>query len=177
MVNSLSYSSGMANKRDHQQLEKRRGRAAQMFGRGLPVPEVALRCQVARQVAYRWHDAWLDGGEAALASKGSAGPKNRLTAEQRQQIVEALLQGPAAQGYQTQLWTLPRTADLIESLTGVRYHPGHVWRILGDLGFSCQRPERRAIERNEEEVRQWKRTKWPALKKSAAAGPSDRFCR
>lgn len=155
----------MANKRDHQQMEKRRRRAAKMFGRGLPVAEVAQRCQVARQVAYRWHEAWIDGGEAALTSKGSAGPKSRLTSEQKQQVVDALLQGPATQGYQTQLWTLPRTADLIESLTGVRYHPGHVWRILGDLGFSCQRPERRAIERNEEAVRQWKRTKWPNIKK------------
>ena len=155
----------MAKKRDHQQMEKCRRRAAKMFEHGLPVAEGARRCQVARQVAYRWHDTWSDGGEAALASKGSAGPKSRLTPEQTQQIVTALLQGPAAQGYQTQLWTLPRTADLIESLTGVRYHPGHVWRILGDLGFSCQRPERRALERNEQAVRQWKRTQWPALKK------------
>jgi transposase len=155
----------MANKRDHQQMEQRRRRAAKLFGRGLPAAEVARRCQVARQVAYRWQEAWMHGGEAALASKGSAGPKSRLNSQQKQQVVDALLAGPAAQGYQTQLWTLPRTADLIESLTGVRYHPGHVWRVLGDLGFSCQRPERRAIERDEQAVRQWKRTKWPALKK------------
>lgn len=155
----------MANKRDHRQMEKRRRRAAKMFDRGVPVAEVARRSKVARQVAYRWHEAWMEGGEAALASRGAAGPKSRLTPEQKQQVVEALLEGPAAQGYQTQLWTLPRTADLIENLTGVRYHAGHVWRILGDLGFSCQRPERRAIERNEQEVQQWKRVKWPALKK------------
>jgi transposase len=155
----------MANQRDHRQMEKRRLRAAKMFERGLPPAEVSRRCQVARQVAYRWHDIWIEGGNRALASKGSAGPKSRLTPEQKQQIVDALLEGPAAQGYQTQLWTLPRTADLIESLTGVHYHPGHVWRILGDLGFSCQRPERRAIERDEQAVRQWKRVKWPALKK------------
>jgi transposase len=136
-----------------------------MFGRGLTVPEVAQRCEVARQVAYRWHEAWIEGGEGALASKGCAGPKSRLTLEQKQQVVDALLEGPVAAGYPTQLWTLPRTAAVIESLTGVRYHPGHVWRILGDLGFSCQRPERRAIERNEQEVRQWKRTQWPAIKK------------
>lgn len=150
-------------------MEKRRRQAAKMFGRGLPAPEVARRCHVARQVAYRWHDAWMEGGEAALVSKGSAGPKCRLTPQQKQQVVGALLEGPAAQGYQTQLWTLPRTADLIESLTGVHYHPGHVWRILGDLGFSCQRPERRAIERNDQAVRQWKRTKWPGLKKKRTA--------
>lgn len=155
----------MARQRDHARLERRRRRAAGMFERNLPVPEVARRLAVARQVVYRWHAAWEAGGPAALASKGAAGCKSRITAEQTQEIVEALLKGPAAQGYKTQLWTLPRTADLIESLTGVRYHPGHVWRILGHLGFSCQRPERRAIERDEPAIRQWKRVRWPALKK------------
>ncbi len=136
-----------------------------MFERNVPVPEVGRRLGVARQVVYRWHDTWKSGGEAALGSKGPAGAKSRISPEQTQQIVEALLKGPAAQGYKTQLWTLPRTADLIEKLTGVHYHPGHVWRILGQLGFSCQRPERRAIERDEPAIRQWKRRKWPALKK------------
>ncbi len=167
----------MAKKRDHHAMEKLRLRAATMFERGLPAPQVARRCQVARQVAYRWQDAWMAGGKAALASKGPAGPKSRLTPEQKQQIIQALLAGPAAQGYQTQLWTLPRAAALIERLTGIRYHPGHVWRILAELGFSCQRPERRAVERNESAIEQWKRVKWPALKKSAAAGPDDGFCR
>jgi transposase len=156
---------GMAKKRDHVQLERRRQRAARLFERNLPVPEVVRRLGVARQVVYRWHAAWKDGGELALASKGSAGPKSRITPEQTQQIVDALLKGPAAQGYKTHLWTLPRTADLIEDLTGVHYHPGHVWRILGNLGFSCQRPERRAIERDEVAIGQWKRVKWPEIKK------------
>lgn len=155
----------MAKQRDHAKLEKRRRRAAQMFERNVPVPEVVRRLGVARQVAYRWHAAWQTGGEAALASKGAAGPKSKLTAAQSREIVEALLKGPAAKGYKTQLWTLPRMAGLIEDLTGVRYHPGHVWRIMGNLGFSCQRPERRAIERDEKAIGEWKRVKWPALKK------------
>jgi transposase len=131
----------MAKKRDHAQLEKRRRRAAQLFDRNMPVPEVVRRLSVARQVVYRWHAAWKTGGQAALASKGAAGPKSKLTARQVQQVVDALLKGPMAQGYKTQLWTLPRMAALIEKLTGVRYHPGHVWRILGTWGFSCQRPD------------------------------------
>lgn len=146
-------------------MEQRRLRAARLFEKNVPVPEVVRRLGVARQVAYRWHQAWRAGGDSALASKGSAGPKARLILGQTEQIMEALLQGPMAQGYKTQLWTLPRVAALIKSLTGIRYHPGHVWRILGDLGFSCQRPERRAIERDEEAIRQWRRVKWPALKK------------
>lgn len=167
----------MAKKRDHAQMEKRRLRAARLFDDGVPVPEVVRRLGVTRQVAYRWRQTWEAGGAATLASKGSAGPKARLTRGQIEQITEALLNGPVAQGYKTQLWTLPRVAALIESLTGIRYHPGHVWRILGQLGFSCQRPERRAIERDEEAIRQWRRKTWPALKKSAAARPPDCLCR
>jgi transposase len=136
-----------------------------MFERNVPVSEVVRRLGVAQQVIYRWREAWERGGEQALASKGPAGPKSRLTEAQINEIVAALLKGPVEQGYRTQLWTLPRVACLIKDLTGVQYHPGHVWRILGSLGFSCQRPERRAIERDEEAIRQWKRVHWPAIKK------------
>jgi transposase len=75
-----------------------------------------------------------------------------------------LLKGPGAHGYKTQLWTLPRVALLIEKLTGVRYHPGHVWKLLGALGFSCQRPERRAVERDEPAIGHWKRVRWPDIR-------------
>ena len=158
----------MAKKRDHGELERRRRQAARMFERGCPVPEVARRLGVARQVGYRWQEAWQNGGPEALASKGPAGPKTRLSPEQMEQLVDALLAGPAARGYKTQLWTLPRVAGLIEDLSGVRYHPGHVWRVLGSLGFSCQRPERRAVERDEVAIRRWKRVEWPTLKKRRA---------
>jgi transposase len=60
-------------------------------------------------------------------------------------------------------------AALIEHLTGIHYHPGHVWRVMDSLGFSCQRPERRAIERDEKAIRQWKRVQWPELKKKRDA--------
>jgi transposase len=136
-----------------------------MFAKACSAPDVARRLGVARQVAYRWQSAWQRGGNAALASKGPAGPKARLTVKQTQQVTKALLAGPVAHGYKTALWTLPRVASLIEDLTGVAYHPGHVWRLLGASGFSCQRPERRAVERDEKEIRRWLRTDWPALKK------------
>ena len=150
-------------------MERRRRKAARLFDQGLSAPAVARRLGVARQVGYRWKDAWEAGGTAALASKGQTGPKPRLTPLQTQQIVAALLAGPAAHGYKTQLWTLPRVAALIEKLTGVRYHPGHVWKLLGSSGFSCQRPERRAVERDEPAISHWKQVQWPAIKKKRAA--------
>ena len=136
-----------------------------MFERNMPVPEIARSLGVASQVVYRWREAWQRGGERALASKGPACPKSRLSQSQLDELVSALLKGPTAQGYKTQLWTLPRVAGLIKDLTGIEYHPGHVWRILGSLGFSCQRPERRAIERDEQAIGQWTRVCWPARKK------------
>jgi transposase len=157
----------MSKTRDHAAMEKRRHQAAKLFAKEYSAPEVARRLGVARQVAYRWKSAWEHGGPSALASKGPAGRKSRLTAEQTRQVTEALLAGPAAVGYKTALWTLPRVAGIIEDLTGVRYHPGHVWRLLGASGFSGQRPERRAMERDETAIRRWKRVTWPALKKKA----------
>jgi len=158
----------MSKTRDHAQMEKRRKNAGRLFNKGYSAPEVARRLGVARQVAYRWKNAWEAGGTSALASKGPAGPKPKLTAEQTEQVTKALLAGPGAHGYKTNLWTLPRVAALIEDLTGVRYHPGHVWRLMGASGFSCQRPERRAIERDEKAIRRWKRVDWPGLKKKPA---------
>lgn len=146
-------------------MEKRRQKAGQLFDKDYSPPEVARRLGVARQVAYRWNHAWKQGGRAALASKGPAGPKPKLTTEQTQQVTQALRAGPAAHGYKTALWTLPRVAALLENLTGVSYHPGHVWRWLGASGFSGQRPEGRAVERDEKGIRRWKRTAWPALNK------------
>lgn len=155
----------MAAKRDHKEMEKRRLRGCKMLEKGYGCAEVAQRVGVTRAVVYRWKAAWQGGGRQAVASKGRAGRKPRLDAQAASRVTEALLAGPRAQGYKTDLWTLPRVAHLIEKVAAVRYHEGHVWRVLGRLGFSCQRPERRAVERDDGQVRQWRRKTWPALKK------------
>ena len=156
-------------------MERRRKRAARLFEKGVAPAEVARRLEVARQVAYRWRQTWESGGLAALASRGPAGPKARLNAAQIELVCDALLEGPGAQGYRTELWTCPRVALLIGNLTGVKYHPGHVWKLLGALGFSCQRPTRRAIERNQKEISHWKRVGWPNIKKKPAASVAPSF--
>jgi transposase len=171
------YNLGMSKTRDHAEMEKRRKKAGSLFNKDYSAPEVARRLEVARQVAYRWKDAWEKGGRGALLSKGPAGRKSKLTGEQTRRVTEALLAGPGAQGYKTDLWTLPRVAVLIKDLTGVGYHPGHVWRLLGASGFSCQRPERRAVERDPKAIRRWQRVELPALKKSPAAEANDPFHR
>ena len=89
----------------------------------------------------------------------------RLTAGQKDQVKAALIEGPEAQGYSTALWTIGRVAALIQEITEVKYHKGHVWKILRGLGWSSQRPVGRALERSEQAIGDWKKKQWPAIKK------------
>jgi transposase len=152
-------------RRDFAGLEKRRLRAAALFEQGCSQAQVAEDLTVSRQSVSRWHRDWKKSGEGGLKAAGRAGRLPRLGVTQRSALEKALVAGPRAAGHSTELWTLPRVAKLIRRLWGVSYHPGHVWRILRNLGWSCQRPATRAKERNEEAIRQWRRITWPQIKK------------
>ena len=151
--------------RDFAGLERRRLQAAKLFKQGCSQSEVARQLKVSRQSASRWYYAWQKSGQRGLKAAGRAGRLPRLTASQLKELERFLIGGPSAFGYATQLWTLPRIAKVIHELFGVRYHPGHVWRILRQLGFSCQKPVTRAKGRDEVAIRQWRRQRWPQIKK------------
>ena len=160
----------LSTRRDFQALELRRQRAAGLFVRGRTQADVARALQVSRQSVSRWFRLWKRGGWANLRAAGRAGRKPRLTTRQLQQLDTALRQGSRAQGFRTDLWTLPRVAKLIERRTGVHYHSGHVWRIMRRLHWSLQRPARRARERQPELIQRWVSQRWPTIKKTRAAG-------
>jgi transposase len=151
--------------RDFDSLERRRLKAARLFDRGLNQGEVSRQLGVHRQSVSRWHQSWRKQGTKGLLKAGRAGRKARLQPSQLEQLSRGLKEGPEVLGYGTSLWTTWRVADLIERQTGQKYHPGHVWRILRSLGWSCQRPTGRATQRDEPAIRRWKRMRWPELKK------------
>jgi transposase len=151
-------------RRDFAGLEQRRLEAARMFAHGATQAEVARTFGVSPQAASVWYRRWHDGGEAALQAAGRAGRQPRLSAAELQAVDQALRKGPEAFGFDTDLWTLARIAAVIERLTGVRYHPGHVGRLLRRLGWSPQRPARRAAERDEAAIARWRAQEWPRIK-------------
>ena len=169
----------IAPRRDFHGLEVRRQQAARLFTAGRETQgAIARRLEVSRQSVMRWYRAWRTGGRGALRAAGRAGRKPRLAPEQMVRIEAALRQGPRAHGFRTNLWTLPRVARIIKQLTGVQYHPGHVWRLLGAIDWTLQRPAKRARERNEAAIQHCITTRWPALKKTlgvAAPGSSSRM--
>ena len=118
-----------------------------------------------RQTVSEWRGRYREQGPAGLRQAGRAGRKPRLDAAQLERLESRLLEGPEAHGFPTPLWTCPRIARLIADEFGVRYHEGHVWKILRALNWSPQRPVGKARERNEEAIRNWRRKTWPGTKK------------
>lgn len=152
-------------KRDFEALEKRRFEAMRLLKRGFNQSETARRLKVARQTVSQWARQYREQGQAGLRQAGRAGRKPLLDAAELERLEALLLEGPEAHGFPTPLWSCPRVARLIEDQFGVRYHEGHVWKILRALNWSPQRPVGKARERNEDAIRTWKRKTWPALKK------------
>ena len=152
-------------KRNFDVLEKRRLQAAKLLKQGIHEAEVARRVGVHRQSVNRWARQLSESGISGLKKAGRAGRKPRLSETDLENIREGLKRGPESLGYETSLWTAWRVADLIERECGIRYHSGHVWKVLKMLGWSCQRPTTRAIERDEDAIRRWKKQRWPELKK------------
>jgi transposase len=111
-----------------------------------------------------WYRRW-QADDAALLEVKRRGRSARLSSVQLEQLQQELLRGPTAHGYHTELWTLERIAVVIRRVFGISYHPAHISKVLHALGWSCQKPQRRAKERNETRIRQWLHEDWPLLKK------------
>jgi transposase len=129
-----------STRRDDDDLETRRLRAARLFAAGLQQCEVARRLGVSAVSVHRWLEAWTRGGVDALRKAGCSGRKPRLSRAELRRLDCELRKGPSAHGFDTGTWTLSRVAEVMEAVTGEHYHRSHVWRILrGEMQWSLQR--------------------------------------
>ena len=147
-------------------LEDRRKRALALLDRGYSLNEVGRRIGCAAVSVMRWRDARRRGGAPALKVRFSPGRPWKLEKAARQRLVRLLLRGATAHGWRTNLWTTARIAELVRREFGVEYHRDHIGRLLHRLGWSVQKPERRALERDEPAIERWKQTDWPRIKKT-----------
>lgn len=153
-----------------EELEHRRMRALALLKEGLPPVEVAQRVGADRRSVRRWKATARAQGLTGLRAKPASGRPSKLRAKQRSKLEALLLKGAQAAGYHTDLWTCPRVAEVIERRFGVCYHVDHIGRLLHDLGWSAQKPARRALERDEAAIQRWVREDWPRVKKTQRAG-------
>jgi transposase len=148
---------------------KRRVRAGRLLLAGKSPPEVARLVGAPRQTVYRWGKVLKVGGFDALRDMSKGGRPAQLGAAELSRLYVALLEGATAHGFATPLWTLKRVRLWVEREFGVRYSEVHVWRLLGQLGLSNQKPDRRALERDPAAIEHWHKRTWPALKKTPLA--------
>ncbi len=155
---------------DAEALRERRLAARKLLEEGVSQAEVARRLDVSRQSVSRWAEAPVK----QLATIRRLGRKRTIDERLLERLRQAMLAGAKRQGYAADVWTLPRVRTLIVELGGPSFSTVHVWRLLGRMGFSPQRPTGRARERNEEAIAAWKPQEWSRLKKKprASGAPS-----
>lgn len=151
------------------ELERRRARAIDLLDNGYGPIEVAQMVGVTRRSVRRWNAAYRHQGARGIRAKPAPGRPPKLNAAARKRLERVLLKGARAAGFPTDLWTCPRVARLIRTHFGISYHVDHVGRLLRWLDWSPQRPERRALERDEEAIRRWVKHDWPRIKKKPVA--------
>jgi transposase len=165
----------VGTKRDLEAIEARRLAGARMLKRNVPQAEVARELGVSRQAVSLWAKqlAEVNGAIGKLKAKALGRPK-RLSPEQCESLSRMLVAGALQAGFPTELWTVKRVRVLVAREFGVEYTNSGCWELLRNLGFSPQKPEKRATQRDEQAILNWKRKTWPALKKKRAerGGPS-----
>lgn len=145
--------------------ERRRLEAIELLRQGRQPVEVARQVGVHRRTVRRWRATYEREGVAGLRARGNCGRPSRLTLEQKEQLKSELLRGARSAGFPTDLWTCPRVQKLIRTQFGVAYHVDHINRVLRSLGWSPQKPERRAVERDEQAIQSWVEKEWPRVKR------------
>jgi transposase len=155
----------MRPKGSPKELETRRIRGVALLRKGRSLAEVARIIGCYPSAIMRWRNAAKGRGTAGLRARPTPGRPLKLNMRQRQQLLKILLRGALARGYSTDVWTTKRIAEVIEAEFEVRYHRDHVGRLMHVLNWSCQKPDRRALERREDRIRDWKDKEWPRIKK------------
>ena len=146
-------------------MEIRREIAANMLESGKGIREVARMVKASPSTVFGWKQVLEEKGREGLKPKPPVTPTKRLGAEPKEGLKEILLKGARAAGYPTELWTLKRITEVIEKEFQVKYHPGHVWKVMREMGWTAQKPERRARERDEVAIQVWRDKEWERIKK------------
>ena len=157
--------------------EWRRLRARELKQEGWLQREIAAALGVTEGAVSQWMNRGRQAGIAGLRHRPPPGPASRLTREQLAQLPELLARGAEAFGFRGQVWTARRVTEVIRREFGVQYHFNHVGNLLRAAGWSPQKPLRRASQRNEVAIEQWRSERWPALKRGGTRGPHDRLGR
>lgn len=136
---------------------------------GKTAPEIADILKVHRSKVFLWLCRWREHGIAGMLEGHRSGRPDRLSKEQRQTLTDILDSGPVSYGFNSGVWTCPMVSRVIKEEFSVSYHPAHVCRILHELQFSVQRPQKILARADKTLQSRWIRFQYPNLKKKPKA--------
>ncbi|HDH00350.1 MAG TPA: IS630 family transposase [Nitrospirae bacterium] len=129
------------------------------------VSDIARLLQVHRSSVHSWIQNWNVHSKEGLYEGHRSGRPTALTENGKEQLRDIVDSGPVAYGLQTGVWTSPIVAQIIEEEFAVHYHPGHVRKLLKEMGFSVQRPTTKLMQADPKKQNKWIRYTYPNLKK------------
>lgn len=143
--------------------QERRLAAGKLFEAGKNPSQVSKELKVSRQASNTWYHSWQSKGRDGLLATKKPGPKPKFNSTHKEKLKVFLLQGAKAHGFEAELWTLPRIARVIDEKLGLKASNSEVWRLLRSMGWSPQKPLKRARERKEDKITKWKKETWPQI--------------
>lgn len=155
-------------------MAERRKEGARLLAQGKKSQaEIARNLGVSEAAVSVWQKKLKKYGKESLAQQKATGRPASLTTKNKVKLVKILKAGAMVFGFETERWTQARVQQVIKQEFGVHYHQNYISRLLHDMGWSVQKPETRAKERDEELIRAWLSRDWPRIKKSAASRRGD----
>jgi transposase len=147
-------------------MAKRRREGRKLLEQGqLSQTEIAAELVVHRSAVSLWANALSEHGPAALEPSVSTGRPPSLTPEKLERLLSDLAKGPVRWSYPNDRWTLRRIADVLARTQGIRLHPDHLSRVMRRAGFSAQKPQQKALKRDEAAIEPWKAEEYPKIKR------------
>ena len=155
-----------------QEQEARRLVAGRLLLAGKKNIDVIRALKVAPSSVGRWKAIVQCHGLEGLRTTPSAGRPPKLSRARMKTLTRILLKGAQAAGFSSDLWTGKRVAQVIRRKFKVDYHPHHVLKLLRQLAFTPQKPQRRARQQDPDALERWRSIEWPRIKKGQPVGAS-----
>jgi len=149
------------------EMEARRMKAAPCFKKRWSERRIGNKLGVSGPTVHEWKVAWEKKGVRGLRA-GHYGRVSRLSPKKERSIRKHILEGASKHGFSGDFWTLKRLTSAVKTWTGTVYEDRSIWHVLKRLGFSCQKPVKRARERDEKAIKEWRNETWVAVKKRAS---------
>lgn len=145
--------------------EARRFQAWDLSQKGWKQKDIAEALGVTEGAVSQWLKQAREDGVESLRHRKGGGPKPRLQSEQIEHLPKLLSQGAESYGFRGEVWTRARVRQVIKQEFGVQFSLSHVGRLLAQIGWSCQKPIKRASQRDEDAIEHWRTETWQELEK------------